>query len=130
VLTDRGCGPVTAAILIGHTAGAERFRIDACFARHAGTAPIPASSCNTTRHRLHRGGDRQLTGHCKSSRSPEHAPTPHPRLPRPQAREGKTKLEAIGCLKRHLAGHFRRLLYTIGPAASVMTAQVSGGLGG
>ena len=60
LLAERGCGTVTAAIIIGHTAGAKRFPTDACFARHAGTAPIPASSGNTKRHRLHRGGDRQL----------------------------------------------------------------------
>ena len=60
LLEERGCGPVSAAIIIGHTAGAKRFPSDACFARHAGTAPIPASSGNTKRHRLHRGGDRQL----------------------------------------------------------------------
>ena len=60
LLDEHGCGTVTAAIIIGHTAGAKRFPSDACFARHAGTAPIPASSGNTQRHRLHRGGDRQL----------------------------------------------------------------------
>jgi transposase len=43
LLAEHGCGPVTSAI-IGHTAGAERFRTDAQFARHCGTAPIPASS--------------------------------------------------------------------------------------
>ena len=51
---------MTAAVIIGRTAGAKRFRSEACFARHAGTAPIPASSGKTIRHRLHRGGDRQL----------------------------------------------------------------------
>lgn len=60
LLAEHGCGPVTAAIIIGHTAGAKRFPTDAHFARHAGVAPIPASSGNTQRHRLHRGGDRQL----------------------------------------------------------------------
>ena len=60
LLAEHGCGPITAAIIIGHTAGAQRFATDARFARHAGTAPIPASSGNTQRHRLHRGGDRQL----------------------------------------------------------------------
>ena len=62
LLAEHGCGPVTAAIIIGHTASAKRFPTDACFARHAGTGttPIPASSGNTKRHRLHRGGDRQL----------------------------------------------------------------------
>lgn len=60
LLAEHGCGTITAAILIGHTAGARRFTNDAAFARHAGTAPIPASSGNTNRYRLHRGGDRQL----------------------------------------------------------------------
>ena len=39
-----GCGTITAAILIGQTAGAERFPTDAHFARMAGVAPIPVSS--------------------------------------------------------------------------------------
>ena len=60
LLAETGCGPLTAAILIGRTAGAERFRSDASFARLAGTAPIPCSSGQRDRHRLHRGGDRQL----------------------------------------------------------------------
>src|SRR6202042_3512543 len=60
LLAQPGCGTVTAAIIIGHTAGAQRFPTDGHFARHAGTAPIPACSGNTQRHRLHRGGDRQL----------------------------------------------------------------------
>ena len=60
LLEQPGCGPVSAAIIIGHTAGAQRFPTDGHFARHAGTAPVPASSGNTQRFRLHRGGDRQL----------------------------------------------------------------------
>jgi transposase len=60
LLAERGCGTITAALIIGRTAGARRFPNDSSFARHAGTAPIPASSGNTTRQRLHRGGDRQL----------------------------------------------------------------------
>jgi len=60
LLNEAGCGPLTAAILIGRTAGAERFRSDASFARQAGVAPILASSGQRDRHRLHRGGDRQL----------------------------------------------------------------------
>src|SRR5919108_3164789 len=60
LLTETGCGALTAATMIGRTAGAERFATDARFARQTGTAPIPASSGNRKRHRLHRGGDRQL----------------------------------------------------------------------
>jgi transposase len=51
---------LTAAKLIAETAGVARFRSEACFAMHAGVAPIPASSGRTDRHRLCRGGNRQL----------------------------------------------------------------------
>src|SRR4051794_17179546 len=54
LLAETGCGTITAAILIGHTAGAERFRTDDHFARLAGVAPIPVSSGRSERHRLHR----------------------------------------------------------------------------
>jgi transposase len=37
-----------------------RFRSEACFAMHAGVAPIPVSSGRTDRHWLSRGGNRQL----------------------------------------------------------------------
>jgi len=60
LLAETGCGPLVAAILIGRTAGAERFRSDASFALQSGTAPIPYSSGKRTQHRLNRGGDRQL----------------------------------------------------------------------
>jgi transposase len=55
-----GCGALTAAKLIAETAGAERLSSDSKFARLAGVAPIPASSGNRVRHRLDRGGNRQL----------------------------------------------------------------------
>jgi transposase len=113
LLEEHGCGPVTAAIIIGHTAGAKRFPTDACFARHAGTAPIPASSGNTKRHRLHRGGDRQLNHaiHIIALSRARTNPTTRAYLDRRHA-QGKTKKEALRCLKRHLARHIWRLLYT------------------
>jgi transposase len=55
-----GCGALTAAKILGETANPTRFRSEACFAMHAGVAPIPASSGRTNRHRLARGGNRQL----------------------------------------------------------------------
>jgi transposase len=60
LLTLPGCGPLTAAKLLGETANPARFRSEAAFAMHAGVAPIPASSGKTDRHRLARGGNRQL----------------------------------------------------------------------
>ena len=60
LLAMPGCGVLTAAKLLGETANPARFRSEACFAMHAGVAPIPASSGMTSRHRLARGGNRQL----------------------------------------------------------------------
>lgn len=118
LLQEHGCGTITAAILIGHTAGAKRFANDAAFALHAGTAPIPASSGNTNRYRLHRGGDRQLNRalHVIALSRARTDPTTRAYLNR-KASEGKTKREAIRCLKRHLARHFWKLLYTTNQAA-------------
>lgn len=118
LLDEHGCGPVTAAIIIGHTAGAKRFPTDACFARHAGTAPIPASSGNTQRHRLHRGGDRQLNRalHIIALSKARTDPATRAYLDRRHT-ERKTKKEAIRCLKRHLARRIWRLLYTAEPTS-------------
>jgi transposase len=113
LLHQPGCGTVTAAIIIGRTAGAKRFPTDGHFARHAGTAPVPASSGQTQRHRLHRGGDRQLNRaiHIIALSRAKTDPQTRAYLARKHA-EGKTKLEALRCLKRHLARRIWRLLYT------------------
>jgi transposase len=55
-----GCGSLTAAKLVGETAGIGRFSSRAKFARHNGCAPLPVWSGNNVRHRLSRGGNRQL----------------------------------------------------------------------
>ncbi len=55
-----GCGPLTAAKIVGECAGISRFRSKEAFARHTGTAPVPVWSGNVSRHRLSRGGNRQL----------------------------------------------------------------------
>jgi transposase len=55
-----GCAALSAAKLIGETAGITRFKTPARFAMHNGSAPIPVWSGNTARHRLNRGGNRQL----------------------------------------------------------------------
>ena len=111
LLAEAGCGALTAALLIGRTAGAERFRSDASFARQAGTAPIPCSSGQRDRHRLHRGGDRQLNHalHIIAISRARYDPDTQAYLVRKEA-EGKTKKGALRCLKRHLARRFHHLL--------------------
>ena len=55
-----GCGPLTAAKVVGETAQVRRFRSKDVFARHNGTTPLPVWSSNKQRHRLSRTGNRQL----------------------------------------------------------------------
>jgi transposase len=113
LLAERGCGPLTAAKLIGEIAGAQRFASDAKLARNAGSAPIPASSGATNRHRLDRGGNRQLN--CALHRLAVNKGLWDPQsaayLARKQA-EGKTRKEALRCLKRHLTRRVWQLLRT------------------
>jgi len=111
LLAETGCGALTAALLIGRTAGAERFRSEASFARQTGTAPIPCSSGQRDRHRLDRGGDRQLNHalHIIAITRARHDPATRAYLARKEA-EGKTKKGALRCLKRHLARRFHHLL--------------------
>jgi transposase len=92
-------------------AGAERFATDAQFARMAGVAPIPASSGKRERHRLHRGGNRRMNHalHIIAITRARRDPATKAYLQRKEA-EGKTRMEALRCLKRHLARHYYRLL--------------------
>jgi transposase len=111
LLEETGCGPLTAAILIGQTAGAQRFASDARFARMAGVAPIPVASGRQDRHRLDRGGNRQLNRalHIIAITRGRIDPATKAYLQRKEA-EGKTRIEAMRCLKRYLARHYHRLL--------------------
>ncbi len=111
LLAETGCGPLTAAILIGQTAGAERFASDAHFARVAGVAPIAVSSGRHDRHRLDRGGNRQLNRalHIIAITRGRIDPQTRAYLARKEA-EGKSRIEAMRCLKRHLARRYYRLL--------------------
>jgi transposase len=113
LLAERGCGPLTAAKLIGEIAGADRFSTDAKLARTSGTAPIPASTGQTTRHRLDRGGNRQLNCalHRLAVNKANWDPDTAAYLERKQA-EGKSRKEALRCLKRHLARRVWKLLHT------------------
>jgi transposase len=111
LLEETGCGPLTAAILIGQTAGAERFKSDAHFARLAGVAPVPVSSGRHDRHRLDRGGNRQINRalHVIAITRGRLDSETRAYLQRKEA-DGKTRMEAMRCLKRHLARRYYRLL--------------------
>ena len=106
-----GCGPLTAAKLVGEIAGAERFASDAKLARLAGVAPIPASSGRIDRHRLDRGGNRQLNlaFHRLAVNQGKWDARARAFLARKQA-EGKGRMEALRSLKRQLVRVVFRIL--------------------
>lgn len=60
LLAIPGCGALSAAKIIGETAGITRFKSNDAYARFNGTAPLPVWSANSVRHRLSRTGNRQL----------------------------------------------------------------------
>ena len=111
LVAEPGCGPLTAAKLVGEIAGAERFTSDAKLARAAGIAPIPASSGRTDRHRLDRGGNRQINAaiHRMAVTRARCDPETQNYITRKKT-EGKTQRDAIRCLKRHIARRIWHLL--------------------
>jgi transposase len=111
LLQEHGCNALTAAVLIGRTAGAQRFHSDAAFAKQCGSAPIPCSSGKRQVMRLNRGGDRQLNRalHTIALTRASHDPTTRAYLARKRA-QGKTPKAALRCLKRTLARRIWQLL--------------------
>jgi transposase len=111
-LTTRpGIGPVSAAQAIVSFSHPGRCRDDAAFAALADTSPLPASSGQTTRHRLNRGGDRDLNRAIHTIALTRMRSCPHTRsyVARRTA-EGKTTREIRRCLKRYIARQLYRQL--------------------
>lgn len=100
-----GCGELTAAKIIGETAGVTRFRSEAAFARHAGVAPIPVWSGDSAgRVRLSRCGNRQLNAALhRIAITQIRQPGPGQTYYQTKITAGKTKKEALRYLKRFLA---------------------------
>jgi transposase len=107
-----GVGPVIAGRLLARTRQASRFATAAAFASYAGVAPVEVSSAERVRHRLPRGGDRQLNlalhivaltqVRMRGSSGRAYYDT--------KIAAGKTHNEAMRCLKRRLADHIWRIM--------------------
>jgi transposase len=103
---------VLAAKILGEVGDPSRIRSKGAFAMLTGTAPLEASSGTTKRHRLNRGGNRQLNYalHMVARARLRHDADPKAYVARRQL-EGKSDKEAMRCLKRHLSNVvFRRLV--------------------
>jgi len=111
LLAEPGVGPISAAAIYLAWSHRGRIRNDAAFAALAGVAPIPASSGQTTRHRLNRGGDRQLNRALHTITLSRLSCHPETRAyATRRLAEGKTSREIRRCLKRHLARRVYKLL--------------------
>jgi hypothetical protein len=104
-LTDIvGIGPILAARILGEVGEISCFPDADHFAAANGPAPIPVASGRTDRHRLNRGGNRPTQPRGPPfGPHPGHLGTSRGRLPGPQQAEGKTRREALRCLKRRLS---------------------------
>jgi len=111
---EPGVGPICAGQIICAWSHRGRVRSEAAFAALAGVAPIPASSGQVVRHRLNRGGDRQLNRafHTIALWRMHHHPESHEYLVKRRA-EGKSDREIRRCLKRHLARRLFKLLQRV-----------------
>jgi transposase len=118
-----GCGPLTAAKLIAETAGVARFCSAACFAMHAGVAPVPVSSGRTDRHRLSRGGDRQLNAALhRIAITQLRRPGPGQAYSQRRRAQGDGTGEAVRALKRRIARAVdQRLRAALPPADTIHT---------
>jgi transposase len=115
LLAEPGVGPITAAQVLISWSHPGRLRSEAAFAMLAGVAPIEASSGRVVRHRLNRGGDRQLNRALHTIvmiRQRYHQATKAYTTRR--IAEGKSEREIRRCLKRTVArGLFRLLTRTV-----------------
>lgn len=117
LLGVEGCGTTTAAALVvaaGDNPG--RLRGEAAFSMMCGASPIPASSGKTERHRLNRGGNRQANWALYEIAIKRMAYDERTR--RYVARrtsEGKSRREAVRCLKRYIAREVYRALMDPNP---------------
>ena len=120
-LTSRfGVGPVSAAQAIVSFSHPGRCRSEAAFAALGGTSPVPASSGQTVRHRLNRGGDRVLNRaiHAIALVRMRSCPRTRAYVARRTA-EGKTPREIRRCLKRYIARElYRQLTRSMNPPVS------------
>jgi transposase len=104
-MATSGVGPWTAgALLVAAGDNPERLHSEASFAALCGSSPLDASSGRQQRHRLNRGGNREancalhmitVNRHRWDSRTQEYVER--------RMAEGKTKREAMRCLKRYIA---------------------------
>lgn len=111
LLALNGAAALITAKIAGEVGDIRRFSSAAKFASYCGVAPVEASSGERVRHRLSSRGNRKLNSalHMIAIVQRHWDPRAQSYIDRKLA-EGKTRKEALRCLKRHLANTVFRLL--------------------
>ena len=118
-----GVGPLSAAQVLVSWSHAGRLRSEAAFAALAGVNPIPASSGQVTRHRLNRGGDRQLNRALHTIVLARLRDDPSSRAYAARRRsQGKSTRDIRRCLKRAVARQLFKLLEGHDPVVELIRA--------
>jgi transposase len=123
----RGVGPLVAARVLVEVADIARFADRNRFASWTGTAPLDASSGEQVRHRLSRAGNRRMNHMLHIVATTQiRLDTPGRAYYRRKLAAGKTRMEAMRCLKRRLSDAIYRQL-TTDQAAALVTGAGPGG---
>ena len=118
-----GVGPVVAARTLADVGDIARFADRNRFASWTGTAPLDASSGEQNRHRLSRAGNRRMNHMIHiAAISQIRLDTPGRAYYRRKLAAGKTKLEALRCLKRRISDALYRQLLADAERAALASA--------
>jgi len=126
LLEIAGCASLTAAKILAETAQVSRFPTEGHFARYAGVAPVPASSGATHRHRFNRRGNRQLNAALHRIAITQlriHQPAKD--YVAKKRSEGKSKTEALRCLKRRLSRVVFKTMTSMNHPTDCLTAAAA-----
>src|SRR5664279_5390671 len=119
-----GVGPVVAARALADVGDIARFADRNRFASWTGTAPLDASSGEQNRHRLSRAGNRRMNHMIHiAAISQIRLDTPGRAYYRRKLAAGKTKLEALRCLKRRISDAIYRQLLADAERAALATSD-------
>jgi transposase len=115
-----GVGPVVAARILADVGDVARFADRNRFASWTGTAPLDASSGEQIRHRLSRAGNRKMNHMLHIAAATQaRLDTEGRRYYRRKLAEGKTRMEAMRCLKRRISDAVYRQLVADAQAAAI-----------
>lgn len=100
-----GCGTLTACKIVSEIGTIKRFRNKASLAKYTGIAPVRKQSSNNNKYYINSGGNRKLNQAIHTIALSQIGRSGYPQAKeyyQKKLKEGKSKLWALRCLKRHI----------------------------